>query len=51
MKKASKVILSILGILGVGVGIFCLVGYLYGLATSQNFVEIMHAWLPFLTQK
>ncbi len=51
MKKVSKVIFSILGILAIGVGLFCLVGYLYGLATSQNFVEIMHVWLPFLTQK
>lgn len=51
MKKFLKAISIILGILGVGVGVFCLVGYLYGLATSQNFVDIMHAWLPFLTQK
>ena len=49
--KTLKIILSILGFLGVGVGLFCLVGYLYGLATSQTFVEIMHAWLPFLTKK
>lgn len=50
MKKFFKVLAIILLILGIGVGLFCLVGYIYGLATSQGFTEVMQAWLPFITK-
>ena len=51
MKKFVKALLIILLVLGIGVGVFCLVGYIYGLTTSQGFTEVMQSWLPFLTKK